>query len=214
VVRDLLVALFARFDELPNDLAYDLGEVKVHPGRQQIPEINLPTQFEPRLRQTVVFARCLDVARQLLGDSAHCTYDHTILKPPHNVLETVWHQDLATAPQLADQRAVHMWVALQDVDEANGCMRFIPRDGHRSLRSHRRRTETAHALMADDVSASNAVACPLRAGMATVHDLYTLHSTGPNTTAEPRLAWILHFHDRPRPHAIARAKHSLRKLIR
>jgi len=193
VARLLLAALFDEFDRLPIDLAYDLGDVMVHDGPQQIAEINRPSEFDPRLRETLAFARCLDVARQVLGPTARCVYDHAILKSPHNGAETVWHQDLVTAPQLANHPVVHLWFALQDVDATNGCMRFIPRDGRRGLRPHRPRSDAAHAQMVDEVNLSTAVTCPLRAGMATLHDLHTLHSTGPNTTDEPRLAWILHF---------------------
>jgi len=37
------------------------------------------------------------------------------------------------------------------------------------------------------------VACPLRAGDATVHLPHTLHQTGPNMTDDARVAWILEF---------------------
>jgi len=43
------------------------------------------------------------------------------------------------------------------------------------------------------VDVSRAVACPLRAGDVTVHFPRTLHYTGPNLTAVPRLAWSLEF---------------------
>src|SRR4029079_17423601 len=51
----------------------------------------------------------------------------------------------------------------------------------------------AHALEAEDVDVSRAVACPLRAGDVTVHMPRTLHYPGPNLTATPRLAWSLEF---------------------
>ena len=47
VVRDLFNELFKRFDHLPPELAYDLGDVQHHDGPQQIPEINDALKIEP-----------------------------------------------------------------------------------------------------------------------------------------------------------------------
>src|SRR5437867_2984018 len=106
-VRRLLEDLFERFDDLPPHLAYDLGDVQHHDGLQQIPEINDPSKLEPRLAGTMAFARCRDLARQLLNDRVSYSFDHAICKPPHNDAAVEWHQDLATAPQLAGRAAVH-----------------------------------------------------------------------------------------------------------
>jgi ectoine hydroxylase-related dioxygenase (phytanoyl-CoA dioxygenase family) len=48
-----------------------------------------------------------------------------------------------------------------------------------------------HGLVTDAVDASRAVACPIPAGGATFHHCRTLHFAGPNTTDEPRRAYIL-----------------------
>jgi hypothetical protein len=48
------------------------------------------------------------------------------------------------------------------------------------------------------VDAAAAIACPLPLGGATVHLPRTLHHTGPNLTAMPRLAWSLEFAPRGR----------------
>lgn len=218
VARQLIDGLFARYDELPTDLAYDLGDVRLHDGEQQIPEINNVLQLEPRLRATVAFARCRDLAAELLRSKVKCSFAHAISKPPHNGGAREWHQDLADAPHLAGVDAVHIWFPLQDVTEANGCMHFIPADGHPRLLPHRPRVGSSdtRALSAENVDPTHAVACPLGGGMATVHRPTTLHYTGPNDTDEPRLAWIMHFHrEAPRPlrvrarGSLSRIKHSL-----
>ena len=196
VVHHILDELLERFDELPTELAYDLGDTKLHDGRQEIPEINRALEIDPRLGETAAFARCQELAHQLLSGRAFCNFDHAIFKPPSGNDTTVhWHQDLAYAPEreLADE--VHIWLALQDVDEANGCMRYVPTGGRAGLVPHHRGSALTHALVADEVDIDTAVSCPLSAGMATVHRPATLHSTGPNTTDRIRVAWILHFVD-------------------
>ena len=214
VVRQLVEGLFDRFNSLPPDLAYDLGEVQHHDGPQQIPEINDASKLEPRLTATAAFARCRDLARQLLNGDVNCSFDHAICKPPHSDTAIEWHQDLASSPALAGREAVHIWLALQDVTEANGCMQFVPDDGRRGLLPNRRRDSSEHVLVAEGVDSSNAVACPLGAGMATAHRLTTLHSTAPNTTDEPRLAWITHFHHAPRRPWTYRSRVALSRVKR
>ncbi len=201
-VRRLLDALFDRFDELPRRFAYDLGDVKVHDGPQQVPEINFVLDLDPRLAETAAFASCRDLAHQLLSNRAFCNYDHAIYKPPDNKPSanntTVgWHQDLAYAPELESSDEVHLWLALQDVTEAHGCMQFAPGSNRLGLLPHRPRGHSpqAHALVTDCVDPTTAVTCPLGAGMAVVHQPGTLHTTGPNRTDEVRASWILHFVD-------------------
>ena len=45
--------------------------------------------------------------------------------------------------------------------------------------------------MTDDVDPSKAVSCPLAPGGATFHHSGTLHHTAPNTTDNPRRAYII-----------------------
>jgi len=196
VIRGLLDELLARFDELGDGVAYDLGDTKLHGGAQQIPEISWPTQQDPRVGATAAFARCQEVANQLLSGRALCSYDHAIYKPPSHADTSVhWHQDLVYAPPGVHKNEVHLWLALQDVDETNGCMRYVPAPAGTEFLPHHRRAENAHAMVLDEVDTASAVACPMRAGMATVHLPTTPHATGPNASDQMRVAWIFHFED-------------------
>jgi len=197
-VRRLLDGLFERFEDLPKRFAYDLGDVKEHHGTQQVPEINFCLDFEPLLAETAAFASCRDLAQQLLSSRAFCDYDHAIYKPPAVDTAVGWHQDMAYAPDQESPDEVHIWLALHDATEANGCMQFVPASHRLGLLPHRPRAHDprAHALVTDFVDSSSAVACPVGAGMAVVHRPATLHTTAPNTTDEIRASWILQFVDR------------------
>jgi hypothetical protein len=192
--RALLEPLFARFAELPPEYAWDLGDVKYHEGPQETPEINRTIELEPRLSRTVAFRRCRQLAAEMLGGRARYVYDHAICKPPNNDTTIEWHQDLAYSPQSEPGTQVHIWLALQDVAEENGCMRFLPGVGALLPHSRRGHSDLSHALVAEGIDPSAAVKVPRSAGMATVHRLTTPHSSGPNRTDQPRLAWILQFH--------------------
>jgi ectoine hydroxylase-related dioxygenase (phytanoyl-CoA dioxygenase family) len=205
-VAGLLAGLYRRFAELQDARrAYDLGGEQDNAG--PILEINQTVALEPRLATTLTFERCAAVAERLLGGSVQHRFDHAIHKPPFNGAATPWHQDDAYDHESAvDGRAalwalerkylgVHFWVPLQDVTREMGCMEFIPGSHCGVLARHHRRDglRGAHALELVGVDTTHAVACPIRAGDATVHLGRTAHYTGPNRTATPRMAWVLVF---------------------
>ena len=72
-------------------------------------------------------------------------------------------------------------------------MQFIPGSHKTEVRWHRHidNDPTVHGLVTDDVDPSQAVACPIPVGGATIHTCRTLHYAGPNTTDQPRRAYIL-----------------------
>jgi hypothetical protein len=192
-IRRTLSGLYARFKQLPRTQALDLGD-EARPETPQIPEINWTLRLVPRLRLTLAFARCREIAAQLFGGRAdHTGYDHAILKPPRNGHATPWHQDQAFTEDRGPFCSVHFWIALQPVTVEMGCMQFIPGSHLSPLLPHRPVSKHAHAMRADGADVSTAVACPLPAGGATVHLPRTLHATGPNLTDEYRFAWGLEF---------------------
>lgn len=196
-VRELLDGLFARFRELPPDLAFDLGNQKNHDGTQVTPQINVATRFEPRLLETQVFRNAQTVAKQLLGEQARFSFDHAIYKPPRLGKEVPWHQDLAYGrnPDHVVFNA-NFWVPLQEATLENGCMQFIPYSHWGNLLPHRPvgGDPKVHTLEAwPPIDSRAAVACPLKPGGATIQHGKTLHFTAPNNSDKPRRAWILNF---------------------
>lgn len=200
LITELVDGLMARIDELPQDMIADLGDVRHHDGKKRIPQINLPSKFEPRLKATACYRNAESIARQLIGSDAVLRWEHTIYKLPHNGKETPWHQDLAYPVQSANnpklvQFGCNIWIPLQDTSVAMGCMQFLPFSHLGNLRAHHPvgNDPKVHTLQTDDVDPKHAVACPLPAGGATLHQPKTMHYTGPNTTDTPRRAWILNF---------------------
>jgi hypothetical protein len=191
--RALLELLLDRAPTLPPGQVNDLGRG----GGGHTIEIVRATEAEPRLRRTAAFTRCRDLARDLLGVRVAPFYDHVIHKDPGNGAATAWHQDSAYADEDAFPATAHVWLAMQDVTEASGCMQFVPGTHVGPTLPHRplNGDASADALEVVGADTTGAVACPLPAGGVTVHHPRTLHHTGANTTEQPRLAWILHFRD-------------------
>jgi hypothetical protein len=195
-IRELLDGLFDRYRELPPTLAFDLGDVKNHDGEQRMPQINSATQFEPRLKETLAFRNAEAIAKQLLGGGAYFNYDHAIYKPPRNGREVPWHQDLAYGHNAnAICFNANFWIPLQDATLDNGCMQFIPHSHWGNLLPHHPvgHDPKVHTLASYEIDARTAVACPVKAGGATIQHGKTLHFTGPNNTDAPRRAWIINF---------------------
>ncbi len=194
-IESWLMALFQRHAELPPEVAYELGNTKYDRSVQTTPQIISPHKLEPRLLETNYFRNAQAVARQLLGADCGFQGDHTIYKPPHNNKATAWHQDLAYYAKNATAYVVNFWMPLHDATIESGCMQFIPRSHHGNLLPHHpvNHNPNMHTLETDEVDPRQAVACPLKAGGATLHSLKTLHYTGPNVSNRPRLAYILAF---------------------
>lgn len=201
LIRALLDPLFDRFDTL-GERAVDLAGPRAPGQPLRSPEINEAAILEPRLRNTLTYRRCRDIARQLLGVPVGYQFDHAIYKSPNNQTATAWHQDEAYSQEPIPLRSVHFWIPLQAVTENNGCMWFIPGSHRGPLRPHRMlnsRTDGSNrkvaggTLITDNVDSSNAVTCPLAIGGVTVHHPLTLHYTGPNQSDGIRKAWIIHF---------------------
>jgi hypothetical protein len=129
-----------------------------------------------------------------------------IYKPPLDGAATPWHQDEAYWDPEREYHAVAAWLPLHDVTVERSCMQFVA-GSHRSgeIHLHDRTTDErkGRQLEVEGADRLNAVACPLSAGGATFHHHRTLHCTGPNTTTEPRIAFVLEFQLPPKRRAHA-----------
>jgi phytanoyl-CoA hydroxylase len=103
---------------------------------------------------------------------------------------TCWHSD-APYWSFNDERALTIWIALDDTSVQNGCLYFLPG-------SHRRIVfdvpplggmEDLGRLFRDvcpEWAGKDPVPVPLSAGSATIHSGLTLHAAGPNMTPRSR----------------------------
>jgi len=159
--------------------------------------IDLRTRW-PELQHLV--ARYAAVAEALIGcDEVKVFWDKTFTKPPASVgtRQSVWHQDYPYNP--IDRRGfVSVWVAVDDVTEEMGAMRFVP-GSHRLGPLGRfdlvgREHDWHETLRPEDMElVSDPVTQPLLAGEATVHDGLTLHGAGENLSDRPRRGWTIIF---------------------
>lgn len=191
-IRVRLDRLHGRAAELGPRHAGDLGPVHHHDGRPDISEITQAREVDRDLASHPAVMILRDLAADLLGARAWCAYDHSIYKPaacPHDI---AWHQDAWYWWDVARSPSIHLWLALDDVDESTGGLRYWPgshRHGmvehvpaHPAGRGHQQRAE---------VEPSDVVCPTLPAGAVVGHHPMTVHSSGTSTSPRPRRSWTL-----------------------
>ncbi|MDQ3327571.1 MAG: phytanoyl-CoA dioxygenase family protein [Chloroflexota bacterium] len=148
------------------------------------------------------------VAEKLAGIPLRLWHDQVLIKQPHNMKPTEYHQDQPLWPHDNTRTSISAWVALVDVPVERGCMTFIP--GSQS------RTDLAPMNLgradsffedAPELVWQQRVTVPLRAGDCTFHNSRTLHMANDNATDEPRVAHIILMMDaettyRPQGHPV------------
>ncbi len=123
-------------------------------------------------------------------------HDQIQYKPPQKGGVNHWHQDSPYWPILVPKTAqVTAWVALDDVDESNGCMSMVPG-------SHLwgNEIEFLESLPNYDAMPSEykghtlkVVRCPVPKGEVHFHHALTWHGSHANTSGRHRRAIALHY---------------------
>lgn len=197
-----LRALFGRRSGRAEGNQLDMLSVDRQPLDPVQPQLVKPSLYAPALLRTALFHRARAIARELLGPEARFSFDHSILKPAGKVAATPWHQDEAHGQDARfHHEQVSFWVPLQDVDERNGCMQYVPRSHLGPVLPHRSPGDDPriHALecTAGSFDANAAVSQPMAAGGCILHAGRTLHGSVPNRSKADRLAYVLVFRGPP-----------------
>ena len=100
-----------------------------------------------------------------------------------------WHQDCGYMD--INPTPLTIWVALDDVDEQNGCVWVVPRSHTNGLLAHTKASAESWHLTVPVSEAG--IPVPLRAGEAVAFTGYTLHRSLSNKTQLPRRAFFLEY---------------------
>jgi len=134
----------------------------------------------------------LDMVEALTGARTIGLYhDQALYKPALHGEEVPWHQDNGYW-RFQPATPISLWMALDDADEENGCMRFIP-GSHKAGEAGHQRAGQLIAQLKADADDSLAVPVPLPAGSGVFHHCRTLHNTQPNRSQRQRRAWVCHY---------------------
>ena len=125
------------------------------------------------------------LAEELLGEVVVGKNFQYFNKPPVLSQATPPHQD-GIYFMLEPCRALTMWMALDMVDEENGCMRYVRNSHTRGMRSHGRTGTLGFSQGITDFGQSadtrDEVACPVQPGDLLAHHALTIHRADVNSS--------------------------------
>lgn len=139
----------------------------------------------------------LDLVEQVLGPDLILWITRVLCKPPAVGREVPWHQDGEYWP-MRPLATASVWIAIDPVSPANGCMRFIP-GSHRRQELYRHHVTDRKNLVlnleldADQFDETTAVNVELEPGQMSIHDVRLIHGSLANTSGERRAALIMRY---------------------
>ena len=192
-MREVYDRLFAERAGREEGNQFDLAGTDEEGVPAGLPQILSPSKYAPELKETHYWTNALAIGKQVLGPAAKIDFDHAILKPAGHGAPTPWHQDEAYWDPGLEYQSLSMWMPLQEATRENGCMQFLPGSHRFEVVPHHPigHDPRVHGLEVDEADTTEAVACPLPAGGATMHHCRTLHHASGNRSAGDRRAYIL-----------------------
>ena len=128
-----------------------------------------------------------DLAKALLGEEVECKTVEYFNKPSKIGKPTPPHQD-GYYFMLEPQQALTMWLALEDVTEETGCVKYVKGSHLNGMRTHGRTATLGFSQSIVDFGTEedikNEIAFPAKPGDLLVHHSLTIHRAGANTTAD------------------------------
>jgi phytanoyl-CoA hydroxylase len=172
-------------------------------NRATLKQLQQMGHFDPWFHELFMASRFRELAEYLLCGPVVPRNMQYFNKPPGIGQPTPPHQD-GYYFMLEPSEAVTMWLALEAVDEENGCVRYV-RGSHRlGMRKHER-TQTLGFSQGipdypNDDDLANEVAFPAQPGDLLVHDSLTIHRANGNRSSSRsrRALGLIYYSERAR----------------
>ena len=138
----------------------------------------------------------LDLVENAIGPDIVLWGCGMFCKPSSDGMEVPMHQDGHYWP-IHPLATCTVWVAIEDSDKGNGCLRVVP-GSHRNKALHPHSTETGHFALSERIAPEayeldNVVDVELKAGQMSLHDVYMIHGSNPNTSTRRRTGIALRY---------------------
>jgi hypothetical protein len=138
--------------------------------------------------------RIVDLVSDIVGPNVICWASHFFCKLPHDPKAVAWHQD-ASYWKLTPARTVTVWLAIDDVDEENSAMQWIPKTHNIGHVKWRKATTPAvlDQEIADPLQYGQPVYDCLKAGQVSLHADMIIHGSDPNRSSRRRCGLTLRY---------------------
>ncbi|HVF10765.1 MAG TPA: phytanoyl-CoA dioxygenase family protein [Abditibacteriaceae bacterium] len=147
-------------------------------------------------RELMCNRKIVEEIAQLTGASQlRIWHDQIQYKPAQIGGVNMWHQDAPLWPIIEPMTEVSAWVALDDVDESNGCMSMVPGshqwgDNIKFLGTLPSFDAMPAEFQGHEIKVS---LCPVRKGEVHYHHALTWHASHENQSGNPRRAIAFHY---------------------
>jgi ectoine hydroxylase-related dioxygenase (phytanoyl-CoA dioxygenase family) len=139
---------------------------------------------------------CTVPASQLLGGAVRFWHDQLFCKPARHGGVVSWHQDYSYWTRTQPMAHLTCWIGLDDTDESNGCMWYVP-GSHRwdllPITGLAGDMDAIRQVLTDEQWAAllNPVPIELKRGEASFHHPLMVHGSRENRTDRQRRATVI-----------------------
>jgi len=136
----------------------------------------------------------LDYVEDILGPDIICWASHFFCKMPHDPKAVPWHQD-ASYWHMSPARTVTVWLAIDDADEENSAMMFLP--GTHTMGPLKWRESNRPSVLNQEIVDIETLGTPvfdiLCAGQFSLHADMLAHGSEPNHSARRRCGLTIRY---------------------
>lgn len=140
--------------------------------------------------------RIVAYVKDILGDNIVGWGSHYFCKMPHDGKRVSWHQDASFWP-MTPSKTVTVWLAIDDADVENACMRFVPGSHHYGHLTYHLSEETENNVLNQTVDNADQFGDPvddvLQAGEISLHSDLLLHGSEANDSDRRRCGLTLRY---------------------
>ncbi len=134
--------------------------------------------------------------KDLLGEHLVGWGSHFFCKMPRDRKTVSWHQDASYWPMTPSKTAT-VWLAIDDSDADNACMRFIPGSHHHGHLTYKLSEEDENNVLFQTVPTAEQYGEPidieLKAGEISIHSDMLLHGSKANTSHRRRCGLTMRY---------------------
>lgn len=140
--------------------------------------------------------RIVDFMGDLFGDDVIAWGSHFFCKMPRDGKNVAWHQDASYWP-LSPSKAATVWLAIDDADIENACMKFIAGSHHFGHMTYRQSENDDHNVLNQSIDNAEqygeVVYDELKAGQVSIHSDLLLHGSEANHSNRRRCGLTLRY---------------------
>ena len=195
VLRDSLDELIGQNADDPRFYEYHSNESKE--GGSRLLHALGAWRISPAFHDLIFYRPIVEIAEQLLGGAVRFWHDQVFVKPARDGAVVAWHQDYSYWTRTVPLAHVTCWIGLDDSDEDNGCVHYVPGSHrwHLLPRGDLANDMTAvlQHLNAEQKDAFQPLPAVMEAGHASFHHPMTVHGSYENRSDRPRRGVVLNF---------------------